>query len=247
MAQSTRKQTGRVGRSSALKVASGKAASPRRRRGIGRPPAGATNAVGREALISKACELLERMPSAQVTRAEVARSLGVDPSLIRYYFRDRSTLMLAAVERMTSQFLVNAESAVPRDTEEAAIDELRARVKALLRLIYKYPHFHQLIVEELAGMSQPEARRLLETLISRGTTSYQHIFQRGRNSGQFRDVDVPLLFIAIIGVCEFFVSGHHIVRIAIGKDRAYGDQLMEFYGDFVCDLILKGIQAPARK
>jgi hypothetical protein len=45
------------------------------------------------------CELLTQLPPNPITRAEVARNMSVDPSLIRYYFRDRSMLLLAAVAR----------------------------------------------------------------------------------------------------------------------------------------------------
>jgi len=219
----------------------------RLRRGIGRPPAGAANAVGREALINKACELLSRMPAAQVTRAEVARSLGVDPSLIRYYFRDRSTLMLAAVERMTSRFLITADQEAGHSSDESPAEALRAQVKALLRLSCKYPHFHRLITEELAGMTQPAARELLEKLTQRGIGSCDHMARRGKQAGRFRDFDVRLLFIAIVGLTEFFVTGSQIVRIAMGRDRPCDEALLEHYGDFICDLILHGIQSPVRK
>ncbi|HEX2790401.1 MAG TPA: hypothetical protein VHN17_08220 [Steroidobacteraceae bacterium] len=36
-------------------------------------------------------------------RPEAARHMNVDPSLIRHYFRDRSTLLLAAVARLSAE------------------------------------------------------------------------------------------------------------------------------------------------
>ncbi len=59
--------------------------------------------MGREALITRTCEMLMQMPPNKITRAEVARHMNVDPSLIRYYFRDRATLLLAAVARLTAE------------------------------------------------------------------------------------------------------------------------------------------------
>jgi TetR/AcrR family transcriptional regulator len=220
-------------------------ATTRRRRGIGRPPTGATHAVGREALITKACELLTRLPPSEVTRAAVARSMGVDPSLIRYYFRDRATLLLAAVERLTKQFVADVEDD-KRKSDANAPDRLRARLTSLLRLNFTYPHFHQLIVDEVSSMNSTAARELLERLTARGLDSYRGIMQAGVKDGSLRDVNIRFLFIAIIGMTHFFVSGAPIVRIAVGED-AYNEGLMEQYGKFLCDILLHGLQADKKR
>jgi AcrR family transcriptional regulator len=44
--------------------------------------------------------MLTRLPPNNITRAEIARHMNVDRSLIRYYLRDRSTLLIAAAERL---------------------------------------------------------------------------------------------------------------------------------------------------
>jgi TetR/AcrR family transcriptional regulator len=220
-----------------------RAGTSRRRRGIGRPAAGATHCVGREVLIEKACELLTKLPPSKVTRAAVARASGVDPSLIRYYFRDRATLLLSAVERLTRQFVTMVEDDTRAHDDVAAEDRLRSRVVSLLRLIHAYPHFHQLIVDEVAGMHSPEASELLGRLTDRGLASYRSIINSGVEAGSMRRVDVRLLFIAIIGMSHFFVSGSAIVRSAMG-DNAYDEDLMERYGRFICDLLLRGLRTP---
>src|SRR5450432_3263821 len=58
---------------------------------VGRPgqPASSAGSVGPEALIQLTCEMLTRIPPGDVTRAAVARHAGVDPALIRYYFKNR--------------------------------------------------------------------------------------------------------------------------------------------------------------
>jgi TetR/AcrR family transcriptional regulator len=217
-------------------------ATPRRRRGIGRPPAGTAHAVGRETLIAKACELLTRLPPSQVTRAEVARSTGVDPSLIRYYFRDRATLMLAAVERLTAEFVHNIEDDASLRGNGSPRDQLRARVLSLFRLTYAYPYFHQLIVDEIANMNVPAARKLLQNLSDSGLRSYANIMEAGAQDGSLRRVDNAFLFISIIGMTHFFTTGAAVVKTTIGK-REYNDALAEQYGDFICDLLLNGLHA----
>jgi TetR/AcrR family transcriptional regulator len=193
-------------------------------------------------LIAKACELLTRLPPSQVTRAEVARSTGVDPSLIRYYFRDRATLMLAAVERLTVQFVENVDEYATSRGDGNPRERLRARVLALFRLTYAYPYFHQLIVDEIANMHVPAARRLLQNLSDTGLKSYGDIIDDGVRDGTLRRVDNAFLFIAIIGMTHFFTTGANVVKTTIGK-REYNDALAEQYGDFICDLLLNGLHA----
>src|SRR5262245_5780132 len=53
-------------------------------------------AVGPEALIAATRELMKTKPPAQITRLDIARVAGVDPGLIRYYFGDKSELIVAA-------------------------------------------------------------------------------------------------------------------------------------------------------
>lgn len=110
-----------------------------KRRRIGRPALGKAT-VGRDALIAKTCELLARMPPSRVTRAEVARAMKVDPSLIRYYFRDRSTLLLAAVERLSAEFIRTVE----RNTDQSdatPAGQLCARASSQLLHELHYPFF----------------------------------------------------------------------------------------------------------
>lgn len=212
---------------------------PRKRRGIGRP-ASADNAVGRDALIAKTCELLSKLPPNEVTRAEVARAMNVDPSLIRYYFKDRSTLLLAAFERLTSQFPHMVEDASDQ-SDTSPPSRLRARVSALFRLETTYPFFQRLILEEVANMQSPAARKLMQDLTERGLSAYGEILQDGIKDGSLRAVDPLCLWVAVIGMCQFFIASAPIQALARKKtaDKAFADQ----YRDFMCELLINGLRA----
>jgi TetR/AcrR family transcriptional regulator len=214
--------------------------SSKSRRAIGRPPAG-EQGVGREALIDKTCELLRELPPNRVTRAEVARHTNVDPSLIRYYFHDRSSLLIAAAERLSSQFGSMLEEETKR-AGDGAEGMLRARVAAVLKFEITYPFFHRLLLEEVMTSKAPAAKKLLSQLTERGLTAYHSILNGGVKSGLMRKVDPAFLFLAVIGMCEFFVSGMPMLKLAHGgkvDPRAAGER----YGDFVSDLVLNGLSA----
>jgi TetR/AcrR family transcriptional regulator len=209
-------------------------------RGIGRPAAG-QQTVGREALITRTCEMLMQLPPNKITRAEVARHMNVDPSLIRYYFRDRATLLLAAVARLTAELsrLMEEELARSDLTPES---RLRARVTALLKLNVTYPFFHRLMIDELVNLDAPAAVRFVEQLTREGVAGYAEIIDAGVKDGVFRRTNVPFLFLAVIGMCEFFVNGMPILRIVMGKD--FDQRAISLrYREFICDMILNGLKA----
>ena len=211
------------------------------RRGIGRPAAG-PKTVGREALIDRTCELLMQMPPNRITRAEVARHMGVDPSLIRYYFRDRSMLLLAAMEKLTAEFsrMLDQELGQADRGPEGA---LRARVSALQKFETTYPFFHRLLIDEFVNLNSPAAARFLQQLTAQAMAGYGAILDEGVSQGIFRRTDSAFLFLAVVGMCEFFVNGMPILRIALGKN--FDEKgLSARYREFICELLLNGIRAP---
>jgi TetR/AcrR family transcriptional regulator len=214
--------------------------SLRIRRGIGRPAAG-SRMVGREALIERTCELLSQLPPNRITRAEVARQMGVDPSLIRYYFRDRSTLLLAAVEKLTAEFTRIRDHELAQ-AEPGPEGKLRARVSALLQFEIAYPFFHRLLIDEFVHMKSPAVVQFMHQLTSNSLDAYCALLDSGFDAGVFRRSDSTFLFLAVIGMCEFFVKASSILRIASGKNfdqRAVGSR----YREFICDLLLNGLKS----
>jgi AcrR family transcriptional regulator len=201
--------------------------------------------VGREALIDRTCELLMQLPPNRITRAEVARQMGVDPSLIRYYFRDRSLLLLAAVEKLTADFSRMREREMQHE-DPGPEGRLRARVSALLKFEITYPFFHRLLIDEFVNLDSPGAARFMHELTTTALAGYGSILEAGAREGVLRRADSAFLFLAVIGMCEFFVNGMPILRIALGKsfdERA----LSERYREFICDLLLNGLKTNPSK
>ncbi|MEQ5807821.1 TetR family transcriptional regulator [Alteromonas sp. NFXS44] len=213
--------------------------STTKRRGKGRPVGGQLE-IGRDILIETTCKLLSELPPKNVTRVKVAEEVGVDPSLIRYYFKNRSALLLAAFERLTSEYnsMLKKEKS---NFDSSPEGQLRSRVSALFRLISTYPHYHRLIIEEIAPMDTPESRKALQELTGNRLVTYGKIIQDGVEANEFRQVDTGLLFIAIIGMANFFTSGEEVVKIALNKD-SLDEEAASDYQSFICDMLLNGLK-----
>ncbi|HET6553641.1 MAG TPA: TetR/AcrR family transcriptional regulator, partial [Dyella sp.] len=208
----------------ARRKTSNKAATPLRR-AIGRPK-GTASPVGRDMLIQKTCELLAKVPLKEVTRAAVARAAGAHPSLIRYYFRDRSAMLLAAFEHLTTEYLRLNEEELGSHTRSAD-SRLRSRVTSLCRMQVMFPFFHRLIAEEVSTQRSAASRKALKRVIERGLTSYSEILQQGVEEGLMRTVNPAFLLLAIIAMAHSFVSDSYVLELATGKqhdDEEFGEQ-----------------------
>jgi AcrR family transcriptional regulator len=196
-------------------------------------------AVGRDALIAKTCELLKRRPVNQVTRAAVARAARVDPATIRYHFPDGQTLLLAATERLTAGFLDLVEREMP--VKDASPPErMRARISALLKLHTANPFFSRLM-EEISQMKSAAARKLLADLTQRGSRAYTAIVESGVADGSFHSTNPALVFLAVVGLCQYFVTGAPVVRLALGGNLRQSE-IEDQYLEFICDLLLDSLK-----
>jgi AcrR family transcriptional regulator len=215
---------------------------PAKRRSIGRPAAHA-ECVGREGLIETTCQLLRELPPNQVTRAEVARQANVDPSLIRYYFQDRTSLLVAATERITANFSRSLAKAATRGGDSAE-GKLRARVGAIIDLIVTFPFFHRLFIEELGGAPGSAGEKLLRATVLEGVNDLRAIINEGVRKGEMRQTNVPFLFISLLGMAEFFVGGTPVLKIAVGG-KLDAVASVKRYKTFVADMLLNGLRPVA--
>lgn len=202
-----------------------------KKRGQGRP---SDNAVGRETVLNKTMELVQELPPARVTISLIAREAGIDPALIRYYFGDRETLLLAVVEKMLDT--------APPDVDENAepVDMLEARIRNTARFTRSTKHVHRLMVDELADAKSADIRRQQGEMNMRAVNAFAALLARDGGS-ELRNVNPLFLHVALVGLFDFFVSAQPVVRNLVpeGTDmEALGTQFEEF----VVDLLLNGIR-----
>ena len=215
-----------------------KSRSQRRKRG--RPEDYGGNAVGADAIILKVCELLRDVAPRDVTLLRAAQYAGVDRSLIRYYFKNRSSLMLAAARHLLAQ-LQNELSAVRPSPAQEPETEIRERARGLLRFQIKHPYFHRLMVEEVVNSEEPEARAFFRSFTATGIGSYRASAETAARNSRMRAVEGAFLYMATIGMCEFFVTGTPILKIAFGKDYD-ADAVNRQYEKFICDYVVDGLR-----
>lgn len=211
---------------------------PKRRQGR---PSQNSNPVGREALLDATCEMLASVPPQEVTRASVARHLHVDPSLIRYYFQNRDSLLAAAAERLAGIYATMLAEALSK-VDDSPPSRLKARIATLVDFEARYPFFNRLLLEEVLPSEDPQAKSMIRAMNERGSAGYKAIIDDGVAQGMFRSVDRSLLYISAVALCEFFNSGLKLLEVLHGT-RVDREQLRASYREFVCTLVLSGIES----
>ncbi len=210
-----------------------------RRRGKGRP-LHARDAVGREALIRATTKLLSQRPPGKVTLDAIARFARVDPKLIRYYFGDKNALFTAAVTEMLGVMQSNVEALLRHDGP--AEERIRKRVRSLLRTLYANPHMHPLITEQIMHGDREAGRQALKFMAAHGSAVTRKLVQDGVQRGELRNMDPRFLHVAMMGLCEFFMTARPLVEELFGG-RSVSRKMADDYADFVADLLFRGLRA----
>jgi AcrR family transcriptional regulator len=210
-------------------------------RSRGRPRRAGSLGVGAEAIIESVCKLLRKHEPREVTLALVARRIGADRSLIRYYFRNRATLLLAVSRHLFDKMLQSMRASRALRSDDAD-SRLRETVRALLRFHFEYPFFHRLVTEETSRSPDADAREFFRSFVDIGMRFHRTVAKQGAEEGQFRPYDAEFLYLAVVGMCEFFASGSAYLKVAFGKTYD-ADRINRQYEEFVCSYVVDGIRA----
>jgi AcrR family transcriptional regulator len=197
-------------------------------------------AVGPDALIAATRELMKSMPPGQITRLDIARAAGVDPALIRYYFGDKSALLVAAVLQAGSELRERQRRGYAEAT--SARDKIRRRIFILLEMLFRDPSLHHLIIERIIHSKSKAARQLRHDLVYRTCDELAAIIDEGVAAGEFRRVDPRHLYLATVGACSFPMAERALFAELMGRSTSEAD--LRAYADFVSDVFLDGLAPP---
>ena len=207
------------------------------KRSKGRPVA-ASAGVGRDALIAATRQLLQELPPEQVTASAIARRAGGDPALVRYYFGNRTRLLLEVAQQIGREANVTPpESGHPPDL-------LADLIHATFRFTRSARHMQRLMLNELDSASSGEVRESVREWNRVPVNQYAAIKaldRRGEVDGELIDFDPLFLHLAVVGISDFFVTGGPLVQLLTpeGTDM---DDLARRYEAFVERLLLDGLR-----
>jgi TetR/AcrR family transcriptional regulator len=221
--------------STAAEAGPGKGRRPKetaapKKRSQGRPSA---NVVGRETILEAARKQLQELAPARVTISSIAREAGVDPALVRYYFGDREQLLLAVIDRIVESLPnVGGEGVEP-------IEALKARIRGGLQFTRSAKNMHQLMIDELAANKSAAVRERQAANNKAAVAHYAKIMERD-GGRQLNPADPLFLFIAVVGIFDFFVTAEPVIR-NMAPEGTDMEELGKAFEEFVVDLVLNGM------
>ena len=204
-----------------------------KKRGQGRPVSG-KNDVGRERLLVAAEKLLRTLPPARVTIARIAQEANADPALVRYYFGNRTGLLVAVVDRVTAHGQLGA----PRTDEPAAV--LADHIARTVQFVRSAPFMHRLMIDELAQGGSDESRASVRAMNQDLVAFYRDVLQADGGNALV-ETDPLFLHLAVLGASDFFSSAEPLIRELVpeGTDM---DALTARFQHFVVRLFLDGLR-----
>lgn len=167
------------------------------------------------------------LDAARVTFAEhglggtrldaVAARAGVDKRLVYYYFKNKESLFLAALEDVYMG-IRNAEADLHLEALEP-IDAIKRLIDFTWRYYLDHPEFIALINSENLHRARhlAQSKRILE-MHSPLVATLGALLERGRAQGLFRGgVDPQQLYISLAGLSYFYLSNRHTLSVIFGR------------------------------
>ena len=205
------------------------------RRSRGRPRA-TQEVAGRETIVAAARQLMDQAPPHQATISAIARKAGVDPALVRYYFKNREQLVLAVIEDILNGW--NAGHPVPAGTPSA---RLGAQVGNMLDFARRVRSMQRLMIDECASSRSADVRRRVREINAAFVDNLALLLHPQRSAA--REPCEPLfLYAAIVGLCEFFAAAQPMI-LPLAPAGTDPEDLAARYRKFIARLVLDGMRA----
>jgi len=211
--------------------------TPSKTRSIGRPAA--QRRIGKAFLIDKTVELLRETPPEKLSLSMAARHAGVHLTLFKYYFTDRTRLLVDVARTLAISLGVSVAA-----TETGGLpapERFRIRIDTMVDFFFLNPYYHRLMMEIVGDETDPLAAELINLWMSKTLDIYRDIIDAGVAEGSLRPIDPYLTFVAIMGLCEQYQHAARFVTQAEGGAERKREDISVQYKQFVYDLMLHGI------
>jgi TetR/AcrR family transcriptional regulator len=162
--------------------------------------------------------------------------------LVKYYFKDRSELIVAVVRLLLDETERRIEG--PGAAAASPVEVLRWLVEDLLALQRDEPYFHDLLQDEIINGASEAGRQLFKDLTLRGIAVVADLVRRGVAAGLMRPVDPVHLYLSIIGVSQSLRAGGVIMGL-VGRNLK-SEAEHQAYVEAVFAMVMNGVAGPAQ-
>lgn len=203
-------------------------------------PAG-KRGIGKVFLVDKTADLLRTVPPEKLSLSMAARHAGVHLTLFKYYFTDRTRLLVDVARTLSIR--LGDDVAATETSGLTATERLRIRIDAMADFFFENPYYHRLMVEIIGDDQDPLATELINIWMTKTLDIYREIIDAGVKEGTLRPIDPYFTFIAMMALCEQFQHASRLASVGVAGGKRSAIEAAAQYKAFVYDLLLRGISA----
>lgn len=152
-------------------------------------------------IIEAAAGLFDRHGYHGTSMAEIAKAAGLRKPTLYHYFRSKDDILFAIHDGLIEQLLENQRR---REQQKGLTptQELLEVIGDLLSMVQRKPGRFRVFFENQRQLRQDE-----QEAVARKRNDYrarvERVLERGIEAGEFREVDVGLTTLAILGMCNW--------------------------------------------
>ena len=168
----------------------------------------------KEAILNAAEQLFSETGYDSASTRAIAAKAGVNMAMLNYYFGSKDGLYKALLERR----LISTEDPDPKEQQESCAEELGRWIDAYIENLLSDIPFQKLISRELSLQQRSDMTDLITDGLVRNAASLKRILFDGVKKGDFRETDLEMTIVSVLGTGYYIVNSTHIASKIIGRD-----------------------------
>jgi TetR/AcrR family transcriptional regulator len=196
------------------------------------------SANAREQLLHAASQIMRDGDTIDLSLSELSLRAGLNSALVKYYFGNKSGLMLALLDRDMGNIVNDLGALIAKDMDPQ--EKLRRHIGAVIDTYYAFPYLNRLLMRMVRDSDPKEAARIADLYLKPISKVYDQLINEGVKAGKFRKIDPQLFYFTVTGAADRFFSARLVLRHCFDQDDI-SETMRDRYREHTIDLIMAGL------
>jgi TetR/AcrR family transcriptional regulator len=198
------------------------------------------SANAREQLLHAASQIMRDGDTIDLSLSELSLRAGLNSALVKYYFGNKSGLMLALLDRDMGNIVTDLGALIAKDMPPE--EKLRRHIGAVIDTYYAFPYLNRLLMRMVRDSDPKEATRIADLYLKPISKVYEQLISQGVKAGKFRKIDPQLFYFTVTGAADRFFSARLVLRHCYDQDDI-SETMRDRYREHTIGLIMAGLLA----
>ncbi len=198
------------------------------------------SANARAQLLHAASQIMRDGDTIDLSLSELSLRAGLNSALVKYYFGNKSGLMLALLDRDMGNIVTGLAALIAKDMPPE--EKLRRHISAVIDTYYAFPYLNRLLMRMVRDSDPKEAARIADLYLKPISKVYDQLINEGIKAGKFRKIDPQLFYFTVTGAADRFFSARLVMRHCFDRDD-FSENMRDRYREHTIDLIMAGLLA----